>query len=331
MKLLNEIIDIDTFSSSFFNFYFDEFNYGVFDIETTGLSPKYGRLILSGFAIPQGNGKLLVKQIFSEGGDEEEVIRETLKVLSDLDFIITFNGASFDLPFLLGRMKLLNMDSYVPPYNLDMYKIVKNFSDIGKFTPNLKQKTLENYLGLWGYRLDEIHGGESIELYSQYLETKDVKLENLILLHNSDDVKQLYRLLTILNQTDFHRAMAISGFPHNIFLVTNIKLQKSKLTVSGTQLDVDSFLSYKGFLDEMGISYDFSKNEFSFSISLINHGDVIFADIHKLSLSSEPFKNCNGLSGQFLVLSDRGKVNHLAINTLTKEILNNITNKVHKY
>ena len=321
MKMLSETIKIEPVSSAVFDFYFKDLKYGVFDIETTGLSHKYSRLILSGFALPQDDGTLLVKQIFSEGGDEKDVIREKKKKKSELDFIITFNGKSFDVPYLTGRADALNFSSARIPYNLDLFNVVKNFSDIGKFTPNLKQKTLENYLGLWDHRKDEIHGGESIELYADYLQSGDEALEETILLHNSDDVKQLYRLLAILKQTDFHRAMAIGGFSPALFETDKIKLQKNKLTISGIQTDPSNPLLYKGFMDHKGISCDFSHETFTVIINLINHQDVIFADLHKLQLPLEEFKNSGGLSGQFLVLSDRGSVNHLAINTLTKEIL----------
>ena len=108
MKILSETIKIEPVSSAVFDFYFKDLKYGVFDIETTGLSHKYSRLILSGFALPQDDGTLLVKQIFSQGGDEKDVIRETLNELSQLDFIITFNGKSFDVPYLTGRADALN-------------------------------------------------------------------------------------------------------------------------------------------------------------------------------------------------------------------------------
>ena len=83
-------------------------------------------------------------------------------------------------------MKKLSM-----PYNLDLYLVLNGHSPIKKFVPNLKQKTVENYMGLWQSRTDEISGAESVELYNTYEKTGREDLESKILLHNSDDVIQL--------------------------------------------------------------------------------------------------------------------------------------------
>jgi hypothetical protein len=53
MKTIIENITSPLFSSAPFNQYFKDLRIGVFDIETTGLSPANSYLILSGFLIPE--------------------------------------------------------------------------------------------------------------------------------------------------------------------------------------------------------------------------------------------------------------------------------------
>ena len=50
-------------------------------------------------------------------------------------------------------------------------------------------------MGLWQSRDDEISGAESVELYNTYEKIQDPALGEKILLHNSDDILQLSRLL----------------------------------------------------------------------------------------------------------------------------------------
>lgn len=325
-ETINENLQENNIDLDFLDFYFQNLKWATFDIETTGLSPKSSLLILSGFTMKDSNENLSMIQVFSEGGDEFDVITKTLEILSEVDYIITFNGASFDLPFLIERAKALGIEHKPLPYNLDIYKLIKSFSEINKFTPNLKQKTIENFMGIWIHRGDEISGAESIELYSQYLETKREDILEKILLHNSDDVKQLYRLIPTLKHIQLHRAMSVYGFPQKSFSVESIKLTKSKLIVKGLQEE----LNYHSYMDEQGILIDFSKPHYEIIINLIYHEDVIFADLDRIGLNIYDFENSMGLSGHYLVLSHKEKVNHLAINLLAMNITKTLLDKLSK-
>ena len=52
--------------------------------------------------------------------------------------------------------------------------MLNGHSPIKRFVPNLKQKTVENYMGLWQSRDDEISGAESVELYNVYEKNHDL-------------------------------------------------------------------------------------------------------------------------------------------------------------
>ena len=327
MKILNEIYNDEEFKWELFDFYFKNLKIGVFDIESTGLSPKKNHLILSGFILPQGNGTFLSKQIFAESLDDEmQVIEETLNISSQLDLIITYNGISFDIPFLTKRMEHHGIRNKYIPYDLDLYKIVKGHSDIKRFVPNLKQTTMENYMGLWDKRQDKIDGGISIDLYSQYLQTKDIDLERQILLHNSDDVKQLYRLLNVIKQTNFHKAMCTMGFPYNEFIVEKIKLSTKKLAFSGRK--IGRSLYYQAYDDEAQYKANFNGNTFNVEVSLIKEDVLTFLDLNNYHISLDDFTNCGQLYGHYLVLAIEKEANHLAITTFVKKLLQLITQTI---
>lgn len=338
MKIIKEKYSEYTIKNKTFDFFFNEKNTGTFDIETTGLSPKNSQLILSGFVLPQDDGNFLCVQIFAESLDEEFlVLLETYKILSTLDSIVTYNGARFDIPFIEKRLSYYlesgdpmvmetlahcDFDFTELPYNLDLYKLVKHHSDIGKFTPNLSQKTLENYLGIWYQRKDLINGGLSVDLYFEYLATGNPELKRQVLLHNSDDVKQLYRLLKCLPQTDLHRYLCKYGFPVSDFIVDKIKLSTRKLTIEGTK-HKENF-NYGFFNDEASMRGEFFNKEFNITLNLISHQSLVFVDLNLLDLDLEKFKNCEGFSQHYLVLSQDKTPVYMAVAYLVYYLIEHI-------
>lgn len=210
-------------------------------------------------------------QLFAENrGEEREALKAFYDMISQLDMVITYNGRHFDMPFIEKRLKLHGLggrfkadteqtafEAYLP-YNLDIYLMINGHSPIKRLVPNLKQKTVENYMGLWQSRTDEISGAESVALYNRYENTGSSQLESRILLHNSDDVLQLTRLMKVIGKCDIHKAMYHLGFPvfaesHEStggsrryrLMVKKIRTEKNSLMVSGIQMD--NAMEYTGF------------------------------------------------------------------------------------
>ncbi len=255
MKNIVESWNQKIYESALLNFYFDEMKLGVLDIETTGLNPARNKFILGGlYDLTKGE----LHQVLAEARAEEAlVLAEYLQLVGDVDVLITYNGKNFDMPFLERRWKSCSRDiGYLfreesverevyeavgqRVYNLDLYQVVDKYSQLRKLLPNLKQKTLEEYMGLWMNREDEISGAESVELFNHYEATGDPLAEKKILLHNNDDVKQLTRLTKAITKCDFHRAMFNMGFPvkcgDHLLEVRSISQKRNGLFVSGLQL-----------------------------------------------------------------------------------------------
>lgn len=315
-----------------FSTYFGGRRYAVFDIETTGLSPKTSQLILSGFVVPEGNGDFTMTQIFAQSlHEEEEVIEATLDFLKNVDYIITFNGRSFDVPFLAKRMRKLGITSDVVPediYNLDIYTMVRRYSQLRQFLPNLKQKTVENFMGLWTEREDEIDGAASVRMYMDYLVSGDPETERKILLHNSDDVMQLNRLAEVLKKTEFHRGMFCEGFPAGRSTVTSVRISRGTLICHGkcsTVLPPASF-----FMDDSGVEYQRKNGTFQLTLRLSAKEDLLFADLDNIFSSDHDrsaYEKCNALyMDRYLLISAGGEIYWHSANLLTIELIERIEN-----
>lgn len=339
MKHLSCTYDEKLFSSSVTDFYFKDMKIGVLDIETTGLNPSHNKFILGGI---YDCVNFEMHQYFAENRTEESLaLAGFLKRLSDFDMVITYNGKHFDLPFIEKRYNALsdnliyasreNNYSYgeekndniishpTQLYNLDLYLVLNKYSPVKRFVPNLKQKTVENYMGLWQTRKDEISGSESVELYNEYEKTQDRLLCEKILLHNSDDVMQLTKLVKVIQKCDFHKAMFHLGFPVGNLTINKIILRKDSLDVNGIQR-ISPF-------DYMGFSFDgypaetiFRKKDSSFSLRfpIIRQSGMAVLDLEAAHIDNNEFTIYPGYGSGFLIIEKHGEVAHMEINHFIK-------------
>ena len=234
MKRFEDEFDIDEFTSRTLDMYFGGLSICVYDIETTGLFPRNDIIMLTGLLTVK-DGHATARQFFAEvPSDEKKVLEATLHELSSADYILTYNGRSFDAPFTVSRAKRYGLDADLP-YDLDLFTVVSGYSEIKKFTGSLSQKSIERFMGKAPGRDDKIDGRESIRLYNQYLSSPSYALEKTIMLHNHDDICQLYKILPVIRQTDFHRAMSRMGFPVSDYIVNDYRINSSGLTVSAVK------------------------------------------------------------------------------------------------
>lgn len=308
-----------------FNDYFGNKDFAVLDIETTGLSKKRNAIILIGLIVVK-NKKAVLHQFFAEKlSDEKAVVENTVKILDNLDFVVTFNGKSFDLPFIREKT-----DKYKIPfaqiYNLDIYNVVKTFSDLGTMLPNLKQKTCEKFMGLEGARLDEISGGESVMLYNEFLVTHDQRLQEFILLHNSDDIEQLYKLISIIKHADFHRAMSNYGFLNSSgsLSVSSVRPKQGHLRIVGTVKDGAPYLAFP--TDEMPwtVRLNLDPGQFEILIPFFTKLDCKIIDASKYIEANNSIYELPAFESGYLILQTPEKPNYMEINAFTKEICNKL-------
>ena len=144
----------------------------------------------------------------------------------------------------------------------------------------MKQKTVEDFAGLWAYRHDEISGRESVSRYYDYVldpaAHPEAKAE--ILLHNRDDILQLYRLTGLLKKADMHDACYRFGFPvvrgAHKEIVRLVDLDGRRLLAEGLQ--TAGAFDYVRYGDEQP-SYRWRDGTFSLTIPVLErHGLLLF-------------------------------------------------------
>lgn len=174
-----------------------------FDIETTGLSRKYCSIYLIG-AMYFDDGEWMYAQWFADNyNDEANIIMAFQKFIKDYECLIHFNGESFDIPFVKERAEKYNIDLDLGRLkSVDIYKDISSLKNILNLQ-NLKQKTLEEAIGI--KRSDPFSGGELVEVYKEYVRTKDQKLIYPLLLHNREDVLYMGKITELLNLYDFFK------------------------------------------------------------------------------------------------------------------------------
>lgn len=221
MKIYKEII-LKTDLPAFQQNYLTE-DILLFDIETTGLSPAKHQIycIGCGYTDPE---KVTIELLFAENPDAERQILEMFYHLLDQHrTIITFNGTTFDIPFIKKRTKLLlsrcehpseaegnaidfPADSLCPSHmfhkkmSCDLYREVKSMKNLLEL-PSYKQKAAEQFLGR--YREDQYNGGQLIKFYHEYVKNPTKEILDLLLLHNMEDVKGMFDLLGLLSYQQF--------------------------------------------------------------------------------------------------------------------------------
>ena len=211
-----------------------------FDIETTGLSARSAGLYLIGVLTytPEAAGHWTLLQYFCEDvSDEPAVLQAFFELLRTKKILISYNGDGFDIPFLRHMVEQYGLRTPHPhpstaPHDrgdcpdtdsstiadtrpLYSFDTVESFDLFKKFRPlkhllglpDLKLKSCERFLGI--DREDRFTGGELIEVYFEWQQTKTPTLLDTLLLHNAEDIANLPNLLPLLRyrslpHRDFH-------------------------------------------------------------------------------------------------------------------------------
>ena len=168
-----------------------------FDIETTGFSSKSTKLYLIGclFYNIEKNCFNTIQWFLDDTNEEKNIIMSFFEFISKYKYLIHYNGSGFDIPYIMNKCSELDLNYTFNNINsIDLYKLSGSLKNVLK-TENLKQKTIENFLGL--NREDKLSGGELIKVYDQYLKNRDNNSLALLLLHNLEDLKGLVTIMDL--------------------------------------------------------------------------------------------------------------------------------------
>lgn len=177
--------------------YEDYFGLHFLDIETTGLFGAEQPLFLIGLlkVVEQG---LVCTQLLAKNPDEEPAaLLQLLSYIRDGSAVMTFNGDSFDLPFIEKRMSYCNI-ALPEIVSVDLLKPARRrYKD--KLASCSLQSLERNILGLseWN-REEDIPGGRIPKVYWDYVNTSEYSLLLPIIKHNIMDLISTARLWAIL-------------------------------------------------------------------------------------------------------------------------------------
>ena len=329
MEIISNIAQIEPYDSKIFREYFEGLAISIIDIETTGLNPSFAKVILGGLLAPEEKHIKIVQYFADEYDDESALLQSYGKELAASDVLITYNGCRFDLPFLKQRSKKhgLNMDLDTAQ-SFDLYRALHYHSNMREILPDLRQKSIEVFLGLSPNREDEISGGESVDLYKEYMRTRSTSAREKVLLHNRDDLIQLASILRILDKLDLHRILFYEGFTitsqDKRIYVKQISVESGNLVVTARTKNVS--LDYYSF--ETGYQAIHKANERLLTLSIPyekRHG-ACFIDLESIDADFTPLEKYPSYESGYLILEEKGKINYAEINKTVKVILGEILN-----
>jgi uncharacterized protein YprB with RNaseH-like and TPR domain len=166
------------------------------DIETTGL--RMSPLFLVGLmytSADSSGGRLVVDQLFARDYTEEESVLGFLAdCMARFDILVTFNGISFDVPYIRDRITVHRLAFKPPPVHIDLLPLAR--SVVGARTPNHRLQTLEAHF-CKRKRVGDIDGADIPGAYHEFVRTHDAKDMANIVHHNRLDLVTMLQLVTI--------------------------------------------------------------------------------------------------------------------------------------
>jgi len=186
------------------------------DIETAGLSANT-YVFLCGLMY-WANGEFVVEQAFARDYAEEEgLLRHVRAAIDRFGTVVTYNGASFDIPFLRTRMAVHRVPDIEPVGSVDLLHSSRRvFRNV---LPNCRLVTVERHLrGV--DRVDDIPSRFIPRAYHEFVRSRDARIMRNVVYHNRMD---LFTMAVILNHLAgstlavtpgaIHERMAPAGAP----------------------------------------------------------------------------------------------------------------------
>ena len=156
------------------------------DIETTGFIGGGNYPTVVGVAV-DFPGDWFVAQLVGDDITPEAILR----ILEGVTTIYTFNGASFDLPFLAYRP---GVDLRQRFDHRDLMHLCRRAGLRGGL------KRIERVLGISRDDLPEMDGHDAVILWRKYRREQDTAALELLLEYNRADVENLYTLRNYLDE-----------------------------------------------------------------------------------------------------------------------------------
>jgi uncharacterized protein YprB with RNaseH-like and TPR domain len=129
--------------------------------------------------------------------DEAAVIEGYLSHIDDTSTLFTYNGASFDVPFIKNRCNYYHIHDETSPFHYDLMYYARNLWK--DRLPNCKLTTIEKYIFNID-RVDDVPGSHIPGFYDTYLKEDNIGPLIPIIEHNRLDIIALAKFLKKLHE-----------------------------------------------------------------------------------------------------------------------------------
>lgn len=247
----------------------------ILDIETTGVSRTDSSVIIVGIIDSSGN----IMQFAIDNIEEEAQLLKTVKPHLDNRDIITYNGQSFDIPFLKSRYEFFNMESFEENSQFDIYRyFITNrlITDIETF--NLQD--IEKY-----FTIDRFENFEFEKDRDIYKDLNNINLEK-ILLHNKYDIVNTYKVFEKIETIEDKKKFSIENTDFYIQFI-NIDKHFLELNIHTKNLDIDHFYQNKNY------KLEWTRDVLKIKLKIIRGyiADNVFGYVHILDTNLENIDN----------------------------------------
>ncbi|MGD8400413.1 MAG: ribonuclease H-like domain-containing protein [Bacillota bacterium] len=168
------------------------------DIETLGLFYMYPVFLIGTLRFENGTG--IIRQYLARDYTEEAaILAELAPSWRNLGVLVSYNGRSFDIPYLKGRLRANGQDDRFDAFHLDLLKYTRR--RYRPVLPDCRLVTVECCL-LGQKRRDDLPGSEAPEHYLRFLDTGERCWIEPILTHNAADLLALAQYLGLILKID---------------------------------------------------------------------------------------------------------------------------------
>lgn len=174
---------------------YDSFKF--MDIETLGLSNV--PIILIGVAEMDKKGKSITstQYLLKEKVEEAAVLEGYLSHINEDSTLVTYNGASFDVPFIKNRCNHYQIENDILPFHYDLIYYARNLWK--DKLPNCKLTTIEKHIFNIN-RVDDVPGSHIPGYYDTYLKEENIGPLMPIIEHNRLDIVSLAKFLMRMHE-----------------------------------------------------------------------------------------------------------------------------------
>lgn len=281
----------------------------ILDIETTGLDSSIDSLVLLGI-IEKNNNEAYIYQYFAIDDSEEQRLLEIYKRKISEKKIITYNGDTFDIPFLNNRL-IKHRDFPLLPQSLDLLKLIRSYNKFFGFE-SLKLNDIEKLAGF--YRNDP----SRYKTFSKL--TNDLKRRTNpypIMKHNENDLIATEKIVYI--EKYFEDKLSINSTLSPITLLNcDINNDVARISLRSQNLLKESYFNGENY--ELIIKDNLIIINLQVLYGILTENVRGYVSINNFKLDNKSTVN---IDNHFLIIRENFKYNYENILALAKKIIEN--------